>query len=232
MAAAQERYNKRVEQSNKKAEYDKYTTYEGSIKFAESANSINQRLKAIEYLREARAKLTTQDGEYAKKLEEINAAIKRLDKANRDAVASSKNLGTAYESLTKTHHNLLDTAGQLQRAFALMFSVSQIRGYISEIAKVRGEFELQQRSLEAILQNKTQADAIFNKTVALAVQSPFQIKDLISYTKQLAAYRIESDKLYDTTKRLADVSAGLGVDMQRLILAYGQVKAAAYLRGT
>ena len=232
MAAAQERYNKRVEQSNKKAEYDKYTTYEGSIKFAESANSINQRLKAIEYLREARAKLTTQDGEYAKKLEEINAAIKRLDKANRDAVASSKNLGTAYESLTKSHHNLLDTAGQLQRAFALMFSVSQIRGYISQIAKVRGEFELQQRSLEAILQNKTQADAIFNKTVALAVQSPFQIKDLISYTKQLAAYRIESDKLYDTTKRLADVSAGLGVDMQRLILAYGQVKAAAYLRGT
>lgn len=232
MATAQERYNKRVEQSNKKAEYDKYTTYEGSIKFAESANSINQRLKAIEYLREARAKLTTQDGEYAKKLEEINAAIKRLDKANRDAVASSKNLGTAYESLTKSHHNLLDTAGQLQRAFALMFSVSQIRGYISQIAKVRGEFELQQRSLEAILQNKTQADAIFNKTVALAVQSPFQIKDLISYTKQLAAYRIESDKLYDTTKRLADVSAGLGVDMQRLILAYGQVKAAAYLRGT
>ena len=91
---------------------------------------------------------------------------------------------------------------------------------------------MQQRSLEAILQNKTKADEIFNKTVALAVQSPFQIKDLISYTKQLAAYRIESDKLYETTKMLADVSAGLGVDMQRLILAYGQVKAAAYLRGT
>ena len=237
--SAEQKYQKQLEQSYKKTaeqyraqNYASNTTYEGSIKFAESANTINRRLKAIEYLREARAKLTTQDGEYAKKLEEINAAIKRLDKANRDAVASSKNLGTAYESLTKSHHNLLDTAGQLQRAFALMFSVSQIRGYISQIAKVRGEFELQQRSLEAILQNKTTADAIFNKTVALAVQSPFQIKDLISYTKQLAAYRIESDKLYDTTKRLADVSAGLGVDMQRLILAYGQVKAAAYLRGT
>lgn len=239
MFSAEQKYQKQLEQSYKKTaeqyrakNYASNTTYEGSIKFAESANTINRRLKAIEYLREARAKLTTQDGEYAKKLEEINAAIKRLDKANRDAVASSKNLGTAYESLTKSHHNLLDTAGLLQRAFALMFSVSQIRGYISQIAKVRGEFELQQRSLEAILQNKTEADAIFNKTVALAVQSSFQIKDLISYTKQLAAYRIESDKLYDTTKRLADVSAGLGVDMQRLILAYAQVKAAAYLRGT
>ncbi len=232
MAAAQERYNKRVEQSNKKAEYDKNTTYDGALEFSKSATTINQRLKAIQYLREARANLSTTEADYAAKLEKVNAAIKLMDKLNRDAVASSKNLGTAYESLTKTHHNLLDTAGQLQRAFALMFSVSQIRGYISQIAKVRGEFELQQRSLEAILQNKTEADAIFNKTVALAVQSPFQIKDLISYTKQLAAYRIESDKLYDTTKRLADVSAGLGVDMQRLILAYGQVKAAAYLRGT
>ena len=232
MAAAQERYNKRVEQSNKKAEYDKNTTYDGAIEFSKGATTINQRLKAIQYLREARANLSTTEADYAAKLEKVNAAIKLMDKLNRDAVASSKNLGTAYESLTKTHHNLLDTAGQLQRAFALMFSVSQIRGYISEIAKVRGEFELQQRSLEAILQNKTKADEIFNKTVALAVQSPFQIKDLISYTKQLAAYRIESDKLYDTTKRLADVSAGLGVDMQRLILAYGQVKAAAYLRGT
>ena len=232
MAAAQERYNKRVEQSNKKAEYDKNTTYDGAIEFSKGATTINQRLKAIQYLREARANLSTTEADYAAKLEKVNAAIKLMDKLNRDAVASSKNLGTAYESLTKTHHNLLDTAGQLQRAFALMFSVSQIRGYISQIAKVRGEFELQQRSLEGILQNKTEADAICNKTVALAVQSPFQIKDLISYTKQLAAYRIESDKLYDTTKRLADVSAGLGVDMQRLILAYGQVKAAAYLRGT
>src|SRR5574344_707758 len=232
MAAAQERYNKRVEQSNKKAEYDKNTTFDGAIEFSKGATTINQRLKAIQYLREARANLSTTEADYAAKLEKVNAAIKLMDKLNRDAVASSKNLGTAYESLTKTHHNLLDTAGQLQRAFALMFSVSQVRGYISQIAKVRGEFELQQRSLEAILQNKTKADEIFNKTVALAVQSPFQIKDLISYTKQLAAYRIESDKLYDTTKRLADVSAGLGVDMQRLILAYGQVKAAAYLRGT
>jgi hypothetical protein len=126
----------------------------------------------------------------------------------------------------------MDTAGQLSRQLALVFSVSQIEGYISKLANVRGEFELQQRSLEAILQNKAQADQIFNKTVQLAVKSPFQIKELVTFTKQLAAYRIESDKLYDTTKRLADVSAGLGVDMGRLILAYGQVKAAAYLRGT
>ena len=218
-----ELYKKTAEQY-KAQNYARNTTYEGSLSFAETANTINRRVKAIEYLREARARLSTTDADYTKKLERLNAEIKRLDAANKDAVASSKNL-------KEIHSRLLDTAGQLKRAFALIFSVSQIRNYISSIAQVRGEFELQQRSLQALLGDTRAANAIFNKTVALAVQSPYQIKDLVSYTKQLAAYRIEQDKLYDTTKRLADVSAGLGVDMQRIILAYGQVKAAAYLRG-
>ncbi len=227
MIKAEEAYQKRLA-----AQQKKNVTYEGALSFAGTATTINDRVKAIEYLREARARLSSTDANYTTTLERLNAEIKRLDAANRDAVASSKNYGTSIESLTKTHSRLLDTAGQLKRAFALMFSVSQIRNYISSIAQVRGEFELQQRSLQALLGDTRAANAIFNKTVALAVQSPYQIKDLVSYTKQLAAYRIEQDKLYDTTKRLADVSAGLGVDMQRIILAYGQVKAAAYLRGT
>lgn len=227
MIKAEEAYQKRLA-----AQQKKNVTYEGALSFAGTATTINDRVKAIEYLREARARLSTTDANYTTILERLNAEIKRLDAANRDAVASSKNYGTSVESLTKTHSRLLDTVGQLKRAFALIFSVSQIRNYISSIAQVRGEFEFRQRSLQALLGDTRAANAIFNKTVALAVQSPYQIKDLVSYTKQLAAYRIEQDKLYDTTKRLADVSAGLGVDMQRIILAYGQVKAAAYLRGT
>lgn len=226
MIKAEEAYQKRLA-----AQQKKNVTYEGALSFAGTATTINDRVKAIEYLREARARLSSTDANYTTILERLNAEIKRLDAANRDAVASSKNYGTSIESLTKTHSRLLDTVGQLKRAFALIFSVSQIRNYISSIAQVRGEFELQQRSLQALLGDTRAANAIFNKTVALAVQSPYQIKDLVSYTKQLAAYRIEQDKLYDTTKRLADVSAGLGIDMQRTILAYGQVKAAAYLRG-
>lgn len=62
------------------------------------------------------------------------------------------------------------------------------------------------------------------------MKSPLKIMDLTRYTKQVAAYGIETEKLFDTTKRLADVSVGLGVDMGRIVLAYGQVKAASYLR--
>ena len=228
-AAAEEKARERQQRAQAKAyqqqNYARNTTYSGALSFAENANTINRRAQAVKYLQAARASLSTTDSEYASKLNTLNARIKELNAANNAAIAGSRNL-------VNEHRKLLDTTGQLSRAFALLFSVSQIRGYIESIANVRGEFEMSQRSLEAILQNKTQADQIFAQTVELAVKSPYRIKDLVSYTRQLAAYRIESDKLYDTTKRLADVSAGLGVDMSRLILAYGQVKAAAYLRGT
>lgn len=201
------------------------STPQGALDYSKNTKSLKENVQAIEYLKKARLSLNTTDANYRNTLNQINQAIVRHNQALQQAGVQSQNLATR-------HRNLMDTAGQLQRKLALVFSVSQIEGYIKKLANVRGEFELQQRSLQAILQNKSQADQIFNKTVQLAVKSPFKIKELVSYTKQLAAYRIESSKLYDTTKRLADVSAGLGVDMGRLILAYGQVKAAAYLRGT
>lgn len=208
----------------KQQELARRTTPQGALDYSKNTKSLKENVQAIEYLKKARLSLNTTDANYRNTLNQINQAIAKHNQALQQAGVQSKNLATR-------HRNLMDIAGQLQRKLALVFSVSQIEGYISKLANVRGEFELQQRSLQAILQNKSQADEIFNKTVQLAVKSPYKIRELVSFTKQLAAYRIESNKLYDTTKRLADVSAGLGVNMGRLILAYGQVKAAAYLRG-
>ena len=215
----------RQEQLLKQQEQARLSTTKGALEYSQNVQVVYQHAEAIKYLKKARENLRTADKDYESNLNRINQAIDRHNKELQKA-------GIQSQGLAQKQRNLMDTIGQLQRQFALLFSVSQIEGYISKLANIRGEFELQQRSLQAILQNKAQADEIFNKTVELAVKSPFQIKQLVAYVKQLAAYRIEGDKLYDTTKRLADVSAGLGVDMQRLILAYGQVKAAAYLRGT
>lgn len=176
------------------------------------------------YARELKRTMATLDPK-SKEWKELNIIYKQT---NREI----KSINNSMKDLNDTHKSLINTADQLKRAFALVFSVSAIKGYVTQIARVRGEFELQQRSLQAILQNKDEADKLWQQTIQLAVRSPFQVKELVTYTKQLAAYRVESDKLYDTTKMLADVSAGLGVDMNRLILAYGQVKAANYLRGT
>ena len=205
--------------------YEQNTSYKGALGFSAAANTLNRQARAIEYLKEARMKLSQTDADYKQKLETLNAAIARHTQNLKEAGVSSRNLAEQASYMSSY-------ISRWAQRMAFAFSINTLQGFVGQIAEVRGQFELSQRSLEAILQNKPKADDIFNKTVELAVKSPFRIKDLIDYTRQLSAYRIESDKLYDTTKRLADVSAGLGVDMSRLILAYGQVKAAAYLRGT
>lgn len=201
------------------------STPQGALDYSKNAKSLQQNVQAIEYLKKARLSLNTTDANYKSMLEQINQAIAKHNQALTEAGVKSQQLATR-------HRNLMDTAGQLSRQLALVFSVSQIEGYINKVVQVRGQFELQQVALRAIVQDKDKADRIFSQTMQQALKSPFQAMQLVTFTKQLAAYRIESDKLFDTTKRLADVSAGLGVDMDRLILAYGQVKAAAYLRGT
>lgn len=187
--------------------------------------TIVQRARKIEALANAQRALNSTGRDYSSQLSKIASETQRLQQAN-DNVAKS------MERVKRSQSSVLNTTDQLTRKIALLFSVSAIQGYVEKLVSVRGEFELQQRALQAILQNKDEANALWEKTVALAVKSPFQVKELVTYTKQLAAYKIEADKLYDTTKVLADVSAGLGVDMGRLILAYGQVKAANYLRAS
>lgn len=199
------------------------TTFRRAM-FATEA-TLNQRINKIAKLREAERQLTAAGKGSSEQIRIIRAEMERLNRVNEQAAVTTDNV-------RRSQHHLLDISGQLMRSLALVFSVSQVTQYVQKLAQVRGEFELQNAALAAILQNKDEADQLFGRITELAVQSPFNLKELVTYTKELAAYRVESEKLYDTTKMLADVSAGLGVDMSRLILAYGQVKAANYLRGT
>lgn len=192
---------------------------------AASEALVTQRINKIAKLRQAEEMLRNASGNYATQLNRISQEIARLNRLNEGQVDS-------YGRVIRSQRNLVNTSQQLTRQLALLFSVSQIEGYISKLVQIRGEFELQQTALASILQNKDQADQLFAQITDLAVRSPFTIKELTTYTKSLAAYQVQYEDLYDTTKMLADVSAGLGVDMQRLILAFGQVKAANFLRGT
>ena len=217
-------------QKRKQLVTDKWysNTIQKAMDFSAGTKNINEQVKAIQYLKTARDKLnssTMTEKQYNQAIKSVNEEIARQQE-------EIDRLRGKQEQLAESHRNLMDISGQLQRKLALVFSVSQITGYMKQLVEVRGEFELQQKSMQVLLQSRDQADKLWQQTVQLAVQSPFRVSELVSYTRQLAAYRIETGKLFDTTKRLADVSAGLGVDMSRLILAYGQVRAANYLRGT
>lgn len=207
----------------KQKEYE--STPKGALESADKARTYTQRAQAMRNLETAIKRLDSADANYQKNLRKLSETYHKLDDEQKKVEAS---LGRIREKQSQVG----DVAGQLARKLALVFSISQIQGYIGKIVRVRGEFEKQNIALGSILQNKDQADKLFGQIQALAVKSPFTVMELSSYTKQLSAYQVKYEELYDTTKRLADVSAGLGVDMQRLILAFGQVKAANYLRGT
>lgn len=187
--------------------------------------SVNNMNRALQKLQDAQNKLNLNTDKGRQKYDELG---KKIQQIKRDLDKATQ----ANEKFHNSHSKLLNTTDQLQRKLALLFSISAIQGYMDKLVNVRKEFELQQKSLQVLLRDKDQADKLWQQTIDLAVKSPFRVSQLVSYTKQLAAYRIESDKLYDTTKMLSDVSAGLGVDMQRIILAFGQVRAANFLRGT
>lgn len=193
-------------------------TYRGSLSYAKGAKSVNDLRTAIRNLTTARDKENLNTARGRQHYEKLTAEIDRLK--------------GKYNELTGVATKASSKLAVLGQKIGAYFSVYSIINFTKQLINVRKEFELQQISLEVLLQNKEKADLLWDKTIALAIKSPFRVKELVTYTKQLAAYRVESDKLYDTTRMLADISSGLGVDMNRLILAYGQVKAASFLRGT
>lgn len=151
----------------------------------------------------------------------------RLTAVRNKIKSATKEQKTYNTALSESHSRL----GTLIKSTVAYFSLRQVTNFLRNIRAVTAEFEMQRVALGGIIQDSDKASELFKQIKAAAIKSPFEIKDLVSYTKQLSAYRIETDLLFETTQRLADVSSGLGVDMGRIILAYGQVRAASVLRG-
>lgn len=155
---------------------------------------------------------------------QLAAAHSRAQRAADLQAASSERLNRSMKSGT-------NISSQLRNQIANLYSLYTIERFATQIVEIGGEFQKQRIALKSILGDAGRAETIFGKIRDLAVESPYTFKDMTGYTKQLAAFSIPYEELYDTTKRLADISSGLGVDMGRLILAYGQVRSAAFLRG-
>lgn len=162
------------------------------------------------------------------------AAKAELDLANareRSANAARRHM-TATLNMNGAMNSQLSIVGQLRNEFLGLYSIYAAQNFLRAVVDIGGELENQKIAMASILQDEGKATTIFNQIKKLAVASPFGIMDLNQYAKQLSAYSIPYNELYDTMKRLADISAGVGIDMGRIILAYGQIKAAKFLKGT
>lgn len=164
----------------------------------------------------------------------LNAKMRQIDKVASNIKLSKLNAGgyaRDLRNIVSEMQNVGSRGGWLHDQLQNIFSIYGAKQFLDNLIQIGGEFEKQKIALGALFGSKLKADTMYAKIQNLAVQSPFTFGELTNFTKQLASFGFEYKDIYDTTKRLADLSAGIGVDMGRVILAYGQVFTAKFLKG-
>lgn len=215
-----------------------------------SINEINSRLKELvkqwNNLTEAQRITNKTTGEYTAEAKKILAEYTRLRGASESYAQSLKQIDSAAKKAAKQQEKLAEAAYRGSNAFknqegyvsrlvkrlAVYASFQYTSQFLTNIREVTAQFELQRISLGAIIQDQQKANQIFAEIKSFALTSPLKILDLTKYAKQVAAYGFAADRVFDVTKRLADISVGLGVDMGRLSLAVSQIKAATVLKAS
>lgn len=173
--------------------------------------------------------------EQAKVNREVQRGIE-LEQKRQQAIVDSgakiqSQLVRGFEKANSHAGRLNSTIQDLKSLFlqgGLVFGAQQ---FAMSVITTGGEMEKQHIALQSILGDMQNANTMFNQIKELALNSPFTFSELNRDVKQLAAYGVEYDQLYDTTKRLADMSSGLGVSFDRIALAFGQVQARGWLDG-
>lgn len=184
--------------------------------------SIQERIEKLKALQIVQRNLSTDDANYAAKLATVNKEMARLKKANADAISSGV-------QLQKVNSGLMESFKNLGKRVLFYAGLGAITGFVKSLMDVRGQYELLERSIGAILNDFEKGSQIFREQQTLALKSPFTVIDLASTTKMLAAYNFEAEELVDVSKRIADISAALGVPMERLTYNLGQIRAQTVL---
>lgn len=156
---------------------------------------------------------------------------KRQQEIAQTAAKVQSDLVRGFERANSHAGKLNSTVQDLKSLFLQGGIVFGAQQFFNSIVQTGGEIVQQHVALRSILGDVQKADELFAQTQQLALQSPFKFGELNRDVKQLAAFGVEANDLYDTTKRLADIASGLGVSFERLGLAYGQVKARSWLDG-
>lgn len=174
-------------------------------------------------------------GEVEKTNREKEKSIE-LERAHQQEVARTAakvrgDLAAAFAGANAEAGNMrgvLDDVKSLLLQGGIVYGAKQ---FFESVVKTGGEIAQQHIALRSILGDAAKADELFEQTQQLTLRSPFKFGELNRDVKQLAAFGVEADDLYNTAKRLADIASGLGVSFERLGLAYGQVKARSWLDG-
>lgn len=180
---------------------------------------------------QARQRLNSQQRQSSTGVNGMSESHQRATQTSEQLSAAQQRMAQAIASATGKAQHQSSVLGDLRSMATQYLSVWGAWNFAKEVANITGELELQQKSLEVIIGSAGQAQELFTSIKGLSQMSPYTFQDMLKSTRQLAAFGVETKDLYGTMKSLSDLGAGLNVDVQRLILAYGHVKSAGVLSG-
>ena len=182
-------------------------------------------------LQDQRAINAAQEKTNREKEKSIDLERKHQQEIANSAAKVRSDLVRAFEQAKNSAGGLNSTMQDLKSLVMQGGLVYGMQQFAMSVIKTGGELEKQHIALQSILGDVQNANTMFSQVKQLALQSPFTFSELNRDVKQLAAYGVEYDQLYDTTKRLADMASGLGVSFERIALAFGQVRSRGWLDG-
>lgn len=178
-------------------------------------------------------------------LAEYNAARRALDEEKAALFALTQEQATARLSVKKlrdeyalyrddSKETVVATEGigiSLKKAFAMIGGAALGKQLISDMIRVRGEFQAADTAIQTLLGSKEKADALMSKVREYAKISPLEFSDVTQATQMMLGFNIEAEKVPRFLQAIGDVSMGETQKFNSLTLAFSQMSAAGKLMG-
>ena len=103
-------------------------------------------------------------------------------------------------------------------AFGAGFTAKEL---ITNIARVRGEFQQLEVAFKTMLGSEDKANALMQQLVKTAATTPFDLQGVANGAKQLLAYGENVENINDDLIRLGNIAAGLSQPLGDIVYLYG-----------
>ena len=179
------------------------------------------------------------------KLEEYNAARKALDgekaalfgltQEQANARLSVKKLRDEYTLYRQEGIENVGVTKQIEQAMSnvgkKLLGGYSIKEFLSNMVRVRGEFQAVDTAIQTLLGSKEKADELMSQVREYAKISPLEFSDVTQATQMMLGFNIEAEKVPRYLQAIGDVSMGDTQRFNSLTLAFSQMSAAGKLMG-
>lgn len=155
-------------------------------------------------------------------IEKVNQELERLKKVQQEIMGQNKSFLSSNNALARSFN-------YMKNRLAFYFTIGASTAFVKQLVEIRGQYEATERALGVLVNSAERGTQIFKELSDMALVSPYTLIELSNAAKQLVAYDVAAKDVVDTTRRMADIAAAVGVPMERLTYALGQIKAYGYL---